>query len=92
MLNLFLALLLNAFASDSLRKAKEDSEDNKLKLAFRRIYDLCCCCLKKKNATVNSVVPNEEGEEVSMNEMGNKNGKYISFNIADKSKCCGEKI
>ncbi|KAK3600469.1 hypothetical protein CHS0354_013028 [Potamilus streckersoni] len=62
-LNLFLALLLNAFESDTLRKAKEDNnDDNKLKLAFYRIRDLCCCCclccFRGKNRA-NSVVPDD---------------------------------
>ncbi|XP_053406003.1 sodium channel protein 1 brain-like isoform X3 [Mercenaria mercenaria] len=63
-LNLFLALLLNAFASDTLRDAKESQEDTKLKIAFKRLYDLFCCCLKKKNSDVNSVTPDREDEEL----------------------------
>ncbi|XP_052794035.1 sodium channel protein 1 brain-like isoform X3 [Mya arenaria] len=65
-LNLFLALLLNAFASDTLREAKESSDENdKLKLAFSRLYNLFCCCLKKKNGA-NAVSPDtdEDGNEV----------------------------
>ena len=73
-LNLFLALLLNAFASDSLRKAKEDSEDNKLKLAFKRLYDLCCGCCPCFKKPVNAVDPNDGGEIVLLEEMDGKNG------------------
>lgn len=63
-LNLFLALLLNAFASDTLRDAKESQEDTKLKIAFKRLFDLCCCCFKKKTSDVNSITPDREDEEL----------------------------
>jgi hypothetical protein len=33
-LNLFLALLINAFASDNLKSAGEKEEENKMKMAF----------------------------------------------------------
>ncbi|KAL8611742.1 hypothetical protein ACOMHN_065367 [Nucella lapillus] len=54
-LNLFLALLINAFATDTIDKHKESvKEANKLGQAFQRIKDLCCCCCSfgKKN-TIN---------------------------------------
>lgn len=68
-LNLFLALLLNAFASDTLRDMKEGEEENKLKIAFNRIYDLCCCCFAKKSSA-NAVSPNE-GEDNEIEEIQN---------------------
>jgi hypothetical protein len=51
-LNLFLALLINAFASDNLKSAGEKEEENKMKMAFLRIKELCCCCLSKKGRSV----------------------------------------
>lgn len=76
-LNLFLALLLNAFASDTLREAKESQEDTKLKIAFKRLFDLCCCCFKKKkNSDVNSITPTpEDGELGSVEEIHEKTSK-----------------
>ncbi|KAL4228300.1 hypothetical protein ACF0H5_013731 [Mactra antiquata] len=72
-LNLFLALLLNAFASDTLREAKESQEDTKLKIAFKRLFDLCCCCFKRKKKDVNSVTPTpEDGELGSVEEIHEK--------------------
>ena len=62
-LNLFLALLLNAFASDTLRDMKESDDENKLKIAFARIYDLCCCCFSKKSSA-NAISPDEDDEEI----------------------------
>ncbi|XP_021360506.1 sodium channel protein 1 brain-like isoform X2 [Mizuhopecten yessoensis] len=59
-LNLFLALLLNAFASDTLDQEPND-EDNRLKLAITRIKNLCCCCLKPKRSA--SVGPNDKEED-----------------------------
>ncbi|XP_033633746.1 sodium channel protein 1 brain-like isoform X2 [Asterias rubens] len=46
-LNLFLALLINAFASDSLKK--KDEEENRIGLAIAKlkrfaIFIFCCCC------------------------------------------------
>ncbi|XP_041464488.1 sodium channel protein 1 brain-like isoform X3 [Lytechinus variegatus] len=55
MLNLFLALLLNSFASDSLQNKKE-AEESKLIIAFRKIGRFlkclvrpCLCCKKYRN-------------------------------------------
>jgi hypothetical protein len=76
-LNLFLALLINAFASDNLKSAGEKEEENKMKMAFLRIKELCCCCLSKKGR---SVGPNEEGAEEGMEladiESINGDGKH----------------
>ena len=36
-LNLFLALLLNSFATDSLRRSKETREDSKMKMGWKRL-------------------------------------------------------
>ncbi|KAJ8304693.1 hypothetical protein KUTeg_018276 [Tegillarca granosa] len=62
-LNLFLALLLNAFAGDNLEKSKPtENEENKLLLAFVRLKNIfCCCCKRKKKQT--SVEPDEIDEE-----------------------------
>ena len=45
-LNLFLALLLNAFASDTLDQKKDEAGDeSKLVLAFDKLKRwFCCCC------------------------------------------------
>ncbi|GFR71119.1 sodium channel protein [Elysia marginata] len=52
-LNLFLALLLNAFASDSLDKQRETSvERSKLMEGFERLYQLLCCCLPRNRGKV----------------------------------------
>ena len=59
-LSLFLALLLNSFATDSLEDQKENAEDTKLIVALKRLGDLLCCCIKKKDPQVNSVNPDEE--------------------------------
>ncbi len=60
MLNLFLALLLNAFATDSIRKHKEtNQEEPRLKLAWERIKGLCCCCFVKN---INAIEPNKPGQ------------------------------
>lgn len=77
MLNLFLALLINAFASDNLKSAKDNDEDNKMILAFRRIKELFCCCLSKKS----SVKPDEldEGMELSDVESINVDGKHSLY-------------
>lgn len=51
-LNLFLALLLNSFASDSLKKEEEESRLGmafaKLKRAFFAVCCFCCCCLPRR--------------------------------------------
>ncbi|XP_065944600.1 sodium channel protein 1 brain isoform X9 [Magallana gigas] len=65
-LNLFLALLLNAFGSESLKGGDTDAEDDKLALAFAKIRNLCCCCcskFRKKTARTASVGPDEMDEE-----------------------------
>ncbi|KAH9489938.1 hypothetical protein Btru_038304 [Bulinus truncatus] len=50
-LNLFLALLLNAFASDSLDKHRDSStERSKLMEGFERLKQLLCCCFSCPNA------------------------------------------
>nr|UIX25865.1 voltage-gated sodium channel alpha subunit [Lymnaea stagnalis] len=52
-LNLFLALLLNAFASDSLDKHRESStERSKLMEGFDRLQQLFCCCFTCPNGKV----------------------------------------
>ena len=48
-LNLFLALLLNAFASESLRGDKGDKEDNKMKQGWRKLKSIF---KKKKNVSL----------------------------------------
>lgn len=65
-LNLFLALLLNAFGSESLKGGDTDAEDDKLALAFTKIKNMCCCCcskFRKKTARTASVGPDEMDEE-----------------------------
>ncbi|XP_025077550.1 sodium channel protein 1 brain-like isoform X2 [Pomacea canaliculata] len=58
-LNLFLALLLNAFATDSIKKHTESNQElSKIKLAFEKIKKLCCCCCKRINK--NAVNPDNE--------------------------------
>ncbi|XP_060572053.1 sodium channel protein 1 brain-like isoform X2 [Ruditapes philippinarum] len=85
-LNLFLALLLNAFASDTLRDAKESEEDTKLKIAFKRLFDLCCCCFKKKNSDVNSVTPDRDDEDLgSVEEIHEKSNGMKPVNGAVKN-------
>ena len=51
MLNLFLALLINAFGSDEIDKHKESaSESNRIGLAIERLKHMfCCCCPFIKN-------------------------------------------
>ncbi|XP_030833315.1 sodium channel protein type 4 subunit alpha B isoform X3 [Strongylocentrotus purpuratus] len=74
MLNLFLALLLNSFASDSLQNKKAASE-SKLILAFRKIGRFlkclvrpCLCCKKYKNK-------NKIGDSVeNLKALANGNG------------------
>ncbi|XP_046574320.1 sodium channel protein 1 brain-like [Haliotis rubra] len=84
-LNLFLALLLNAFATDSIRKHKEtNQEESRLKLAWQRIKGLCCCCLGKN---INSIEPKKNGkasEEESTNVIDiDENGKEVKNADAD---------
>ncbi|PVD19442.1 hypothetical protein C0Q70_19931 [Pomacea canaliculata] len=58
-LNLFLALLLNAFATDSIKKHTESNQElSKIKLAFEKIKKLCCCCRKRINK--NAVNPDNK--------------------------------
>ncbi|XP_060073623.1 sodium channel protein 1 brain-like [Ylistrum balloti] len=73
-LNLFLALLLNAFASDTLDQEPND-EDNRLKLAIAKIRKMCCCCLKPKRSA--SVGPNdkEDGEASTTTDKDSKDPK-----------------
>ncbi|XP_069138424.1 sodium channel protein 1 brain-like isoform X2 [Argopecten irradians] len=71
-LNLFLALLLNAFASDTLDQEPSD-EDNRLKLAFTRIRELCCCCIKPKRSA--SVGPNDKEEDGEASTATDKESK-----------------
>jgi hypothetical protein len=77
-LNLFLALLINAFGSDQLDKHKESAkESNRIGLAIKRLKHLfCCCCPFVKKNTINpskngfempdplvvSTIPEEDGE------------------------------
>ncbi|VDI64608.1 Hypothetical predicted protein [Mytilus galloprovincialis] len=68
-LNLFLALLINAFASDNLKANSDKEEDNKMLAAVRRIKELCCCCLSKK------VAPNESAIEEDKNGNPKEVGK-----------------
>ncbi|XP_048254003.1 sodium channel protein 1 brain-like isoform X4 [Haliotis rufescens] len=84
-LNLFLALLLNAFATDSIRKHKEtNQEESRLKLAWERIRGLCCCCLGKN---INAIEPKKNGKasgEDSTNVIDiDENGKEIKNADAD---------
>ncbi|XP_063432636.1 sodium channel protein 1 brain-like isoform X1 [Mytilus trossulus] len=73
-LNLFLALLINAFASDNLKANSDKEEDNKMLAAVRRIKELCCCCLSKKVAPNEAAI--EEGMELSSDiESINSNDK-----------------
>ncbi|XP_071167182.1 sodium channel protein 1 brain-like isoform X15 [Mytilus edulis] len=75
-LNLFLALLINAFASDNLKANSDKEEDNKMLAAVRRIKELCCCCLSKK------VAPNEAAIE----EDKNGNPKEVGKDKKDPEK------
>lgn len=76
-LNLFLALLINAFASDNLKANSDKEEDNKMLAAVRRIKELCCCCLSKKVAPNEAAI--EEGMELSSDiESINSNGKHTA--------------
>ncbi|XP_076465332.1 sodium channel protein 1 brain-like [Babylonia areolata] len=67
-LNLFLALLINAFATDTLDKHKESAKEaDKMGQAFQRLKQvLCCCCpfAKKTNAVIpaTAAAPGEEAE------------------------------
>lgn len=83
MLNLFLALLLNAFASDTLRGGgkEEDDENNKLVLAFKRLKEMFCCCLnRKKRGAANTVSPDidETGNEVVAIQELKDGGKQVN--------------
>ncbi|XP_041373843.1 sodium channel protein 1 brain-like [Gigantopelta aegis] len=70
-LNLFLALLLNAFATDTLGKNKDTKEANKFFIAWQRIKNLCCCKtvqntvkpLNEKTATDDGAESTHECEE-----------------------------
>ena len=55
MLNLFLALLINAFATDTIDKHKDEIADsNRLGQAVERLKNIfCCCCPFVKKNTVN---------------------------------------
>ncbi|XP_062583302.1 sodium channel protein 1 brain-like isoform X2 [Saccostrea cucullata] len=74
-LNLFLALLLNAFGSESLKGSDDNEEDDKLALAFGRIKQFCCCCCNrfKKTPRTASVGPDDLDEEkqIGMTDLDN---------------------
>ncbi|VDI64607.1 Hypothetical predicted protein [Mytilus galloprovincialis] len=90
-LNLFLALLINAFASDNLKANSDKEEDNKMLAAVRRIKELCCCCLSKKVAPNESAI--EEGMELSSDiESINSNDKNGNPKEVGKDKKNPEKL
>ena len=78
-LNLFLALLLNAFGSESLKGGNTDEEEDKLALAFVRIKNLCCCCCSrfKKTPRTASVGPDEMDEEKQIGMTDLEDGKRL---------------
>lgn len=51
-LNLFLALLLNSFASDSIKRNKETKEDSKMKQGWKRLKGL----FKPKSSSVEPAI------------------------------------
>lgn len=68
-LNLFLALLLNAFASDSIDKHRETSaEKSKLMDGIYRLKHLLCCCFPfcKKNMSHLPDDLSDTGEDLDM--------------------------
>jgi hypothetical protein len=75
-LNLFLALLLNSFASDSLQKKEKETkqETSKFKAAFQRLKMILR--IRKKS----TVEPEEEGEggETSKGMDNDNNNKPVS--------------
>ncbi|XP_071167168.1 sodium channel protein 1 brain-like isoform X2 [Mytilus edulis] len=90
-LNLFLALLINAFASDNLKANSDKEEDNKMLAAVRRIKELCCCCLSKKVAPNEAAI--EEGMELSSDiESINSNDKNGNPKEVGKDKKDPEKL
>lgn len=86
-LNLFLALLLNAFGSESLKGGDTDAEDDKLALAFAKIKNLCCCCcskFRKKTARTASVGPDEMDEEKQIGMTDLEDGNELLLNLSWK--------
>ena len=58
MLNLFLALLINAFASDTIDKHKHSVKDaNRLAIAFKRLWLVLCSCALSDTNTVKPSKP-----------------------------------
>ena len=65
-LNLFLALLLNAFAGDNLDKQKEDTQDTKkLKLGIQKLRAIICCCFPKLSGKVEPTKDENENSSES---------------------------
>ncbi|KAH3837491.1 hypothetical protein DPMN_110882 [Dreissena polymorpha] len=95
-LNLFLALLLSAFATDSIKGSDDegDDENSKLKIAIQRIIHLFCCCFKKKSKAVNSVSPDiEEPDETERKETPTEGEtKIIVTNGIDKKQSNGTAV
>ncbi|KAK7492680.1 hypothetical protein BaRGS_00016159, partial [Batillaria attramentaria] len=93
-LNLFLALLLNAFASGTIDKHKEENEASKIKLAIERIKHLCCCCIpfaKKNTVKPTKDKPNEPDPLINtvipeLDEEGDATGKEIKTTTSSKAK------
>ncbi|XP_076443937.1 sodium channel protein 1 brain-like [Babylonia areolata] len=87
-LNLFLALLINAFATDTIDKHKESAKEaNKLGHAFQRLKEIfCCCCPFVKKNTINPtkvkstsdspdpLINNAKGDKKNSNRVVTANG------------------
>ncbi|XP_074649873.1 sodium channel protein 1 brain-like isoform X1 [Tubulanus polymorphus] len=73
-LNLFLALLLNSFATDALKKKESDKEEtNRLKLGWQRIKNIVMSFRKKKDSIVEPEV-----ESVTENTGSQQDGIVVS--------------
>ena len=82
-LNLFLALLLNAFASDSLDKQKDSSmERSKLLQGFDRLRQIFCCCCPKLSGKVE---PSKEARKKASESVEGKPDKEKILNGDQKT-------
>ncbi|KAI8789145.1 sodium channel protein 1 brain-like isoform X1 [Biomphalaria glabrata] len=93
-LNLFLALLLNAFASDSLDKHRDSStERSKLMEGFERLRQLLCCCFSCPNGKVTPSSNTKElaskGKEDTFKEV-NKKVDYEEMELGNVNRSADE--
>ncbi|XP_035829755.1 sodium channel protein 1 brain [Aplysia californica] len=91
-LNLFLALLLNAFASDSLDKQRESSvERSKFLQGFDRLRQLCCCCCPRPNGKVEPTTDANQNASEGQ-EMTDKYNESDCGQCWHKFRCAVKKV